>query len=57
MSADGADVRCKTCGRPIFLRHDGTWDLVWREQDNTVLCYPPDGGELLASHTPEDDDA
>jgi hypothetical protein len=36
---------CQGCGLPIYRRADGTWDLVYREWDNTRICWPNNAGD------------
>jgi hypothetical protein len=39
------DPTCQGCGLPIYRLADGTWDLVYREWDNTRICWPNNAGD------------
>ncbi len=36
---------CQGCGLPIYRLADGTWNLVYREWDNTRICWPNNAGD------------
>jgi hypothetical protein len=47
------DERCEFCGRPIFQERDGTWNLVYREYDNTRVCDALGNGWEVSVHPHE----
>ena len=36
---------CQGCGLPIYRPAAGTWNLVYREWDNTRICWPNNAGD------------
>ncbi len=36
---------CQGCGLPIYRPATGTWNLVYREWDNTRICWPNNAGD------------
>ena len=56
MTTKGIDRKCQHCGRPIFQEPDGTWNLVYREYDNTRVCDARGDGAVLSTlpHVPAD---
>jgi hypothetical protein len=43
---------CQGCGLPIYRLADGTWNLVYREWDNTRICWPNNASDHQPATSP-----